>query len=82
MLHSLPEETQHIVGRMIDLAPACRGNIEEIMEDPWIRSIDMCHLVEDGLSFKVVRGEDHHHTQVDQSEAHIAGLEKEKEKAK
>lgn len=80
LLHSLPEETQHIVGRMIDLAPACRGNIEEIMEDPWIRSIDMCHLVEDGLSFKVVRGEDHHHTQVDQSEAHIAGLEKKKKK--
>ncbi|CAI4051409.1 hypothetical protein SUVZ_14G1440 [Saccharomyces uvarum] len=80
LLHSLPEETQHIVSRMIDLAPACRGNIDEIMEDPWIRSISMCRMVEDGLTFKVVEGDDHHHTQVDQSEAHIAGLEKKKKK--
>lgn len=78
LLHSLPEEAQHIIGRMVDLAPACRSNIEEIMDDPWIKSIEMCHIVEDRFDFKVVSAEDHTHTQVDQSEAHIAGLEKKK----
>ncbi|GAV53125.1 hypothetical protein ZYGR_0AI04070 [Zygosaccharomyces rouxii] len=80
LYHSLPEECQHIVSRMVDLAPACRASIEEIMEDPWVKSIQMCHMVEQGLNFKVVNAEDHKHTQVDQSEAHIAGLEKRKKK--
>ncbi|CAR27136.1 ZYRO0C09768p [Zygosaccharomyces rouxii] len=80
LYHSLPEECQHIVSRMIDLAPACRASIEEIMDDPWVKSIQMCHMVEQGLNFKVVNAEDHKHTQVDQSEAHIAGLEKRKKK--
>lgn len=78
LLHSLPEEAQHIIGRMVDLAPACRSNIEEIMDDPWIKCIEMCRVVEDKFDFKVVSAEDHTHTQVDQSEAHIAGLEKKK----
>lgn len=80
LYHSLPEESQHIVSRMVDLAPACRASIEEIMDDPWVNSIHMCHMVETGLDFKVVNEEDHKHTQVDQSEAHIAGLERRKKK--
>ncbi|CAL9738538.1 nitrogen permease reactivator protein [Monosporozyma servazzii] len=78
LLHSLPEESQHIIARMVDLAPACRSNIEEIMDDPWIKSIEMCHVVENGLNLEVISAKDHMHTQVDQSEAHIAGLEKKK----
>lgn len=78
LLHSLPEESQHIIARMVDLAPACRSNIEEIMDDPWIKSIEMCHVVENGLDSEVISAKDHIHTQVDQSEAHIAGLEKKK----
>lgn len=80
LLHSLPEETQHIIGRMVDLAPACRTNIDDIMNDPWISSIDMCYVIEDGPKPRVVNANDHTHTQVDQSEAHIAGLEKKKKK--
>lgn len=80
LYHSLPEECQHIMGRMVDLAPACRASIEEVMEDPWIAGIDACHMEEHGLTFKVVSGSDHSHTKVDQSEAHIAGLEKKKRK--
>lgn len=80
LLHSLPEESQVIINRMVDLAPACRCTIDEIMADPWIKSIDMCCVVEAGLDFKVIRASDHEHTQVDQSEAHIAGLEKKKNK--
>ena len=82
LLHALPEESQHIIGRMVDLAPACRSNIEEVLEDSWIKSIDMCHMESNGLVMKYVSGTDHTHTQVDQSEAHIAGLEKKKKKAK
>ncbi|SCV05272.1 LANO_0H03840g1_1 [Lachancea nothofagi CBS 11611] len=80
LLHSLPEESQHIVGRMVDLAPACRVSIDDIMRDPWIQGIDMCEVVEEEFSVKIVPGVDHKHTQVDQSEAHIAGLEKKKKK--
>ncbi|CAR21658.1 serine/threonine protein kinase NPR1 [Lachancea thermotolerans CBS 6340] len=80
LLHSLPEESQHIIGRMVELAPACRVSIDDIMKDPWVESIDVCEVVEEGYSTKVVSGVDHKHTQVDQSEAHIAGLEKKKKK--
>ena len=78
LLHSLPEESQHIIGKMVDLAPACRANIDEIMEDPWILSIEMCTTIENGFKTGVITASDHTHTQVDQSEAHIAGLEKKK----
>lgn len=80
LYHSLPEECQHIIGRMVDLAPACRANIEEVMADPWVSAIDSCRMIEDGLTFKVIGGGDHTHVKVDQSEAHIAGLEKRKKK--
>lgn len=82
LLHALPEESQHIIGRMVDLAPACRSTIEEVLEDEWIKSIDMCHMVPEGLNFRIISGTDHTHTQVDQSEAHIAGLEKKKKQQK
>ncbi|AMD19418.1 HBR517Wp [Eremothecium sinecaudum] len=78
LLHSLPEESQHIIGRMIALAPACRASIEEIMEDDWIQSIEMCYVLE--ATGRTVRSESHAHTEVDQSEAHIAGLEKKNKK--
>ncbi|SCU87312.1 LADA_0E03246g1_1 [Lachancea dasiensis] len=80
LLHSLPEESQHIIGRMVDLAPACRASIDDIMRDSWIESIDMCDVVEEGFNIKIIQGANHKHTQVDQSEAHIAGLEKKKKK--
>ncbi|KAL3232419.1 Nitrogen permease reactivator protein [Nakaseomyces bracarensis] len=82
LLHALPEESQHIISRMVDLAPACRSTIEEVLEDEWIKSIDMCHMEPDRLTFKCISGTDHTHTQVDQSEAHIAGLEKKKKNQK
>lgn len=80
LYQSLPEECQHIIGRMVDLAPACRASIDEVMADPWVAGIDACCMVEDGLTFKVVSGGDHTHVKVDQSQAHIAGLEKRKKK--
>ncbi|AET40797.1 serine/threonine protein kinase NPR1 Ecym_6425 [Eremothecium cymbalariae DBVPG len=80
LLHSLPEESQNIIGRMVTLAPACRASIDEIMEDDWIRSIDICYVNE--VTDRLITASDHKHTQVDQSEAHIAGLEKKKKRGK
>ncbi|CCH59790.1 hypothetical protein TBLA_0B09740 [Henningerozyma blattae CBS 6284] len=76
LLHTLPEESQYIISKMIDLAPACRVNIDEIMNDDWIRNIDMCRINEESL--ELFAGSNHLHTIVDQSEAHIAGLERKK----
>ncbi|KAL6944271.1 hypothetical protein ACO0RG_001003 [Hanseniaspora osmophila] len=78
LLHNLPEESQHIIGRMVDLAPACRANIDEIMNDPWVESIKMCFVDEN--NHVVCPNDSHKHTVVDQSIAHIAGLEKNKNK--
>jgi len=63
---------------MIELAPARRASIEEIMEDPFVKSIKMCYLNHEGTV--VHYPENHVHTVVDQSVAHIAGLEKNKNK--
>lgn len=76
LLQFFPEETHHILGRMLDLAPACRAPIEEIMADKWIQSIDMCFV--SNSTGKVVSGEAHSHTEVDQTEAHIAVIGKKK----
>lgn len=78
LLYALPEESQPIIGRMVHIAPACRANIDDIMDDTWVQSIDMCHINE--YDNKLICGQDHKHTEVDQSEAHIAGLEKKKKK--
>lgn len=78
LLHKLPEESRHIIGRMVELAPARRANIDEIMEDPFVKGIQMCYVDHDN---NVVNHEDNHvHTIVDQSVAHIAGLEKNKKR--
>lgn len=78
LLHKLPEASRNVIGRMIELAPARRASIEEIMEDPFVKSIKMCYLNHEGTV--VNYPENHVHTVVDQSVAHIAGLEKNKNK--
>lgn len=76
LLHKLPESSRHIIGRMVELAPARRASIEEIMEDPFVKNIKMCYLDHEGTV--IGHPENHVHTTVDQSVAHIAGLEKNK----
>ncbi|XBW35199.1 hypothetical protein QEN19_000762 [Hanseniaspora menglaensis] len=78
LLHKLPENSRHIIGRMVELAPARRANIDEIMEDPFVKGIDMCYV--DHAGTVINNKESHEHTIVDQSVAHIAGLEKNKRK--
>lgn len=78
LLHALPEYSRPLIRKMVQLAPACRCTIEEIFEDPWLDSIDECYEDDCDGDKKLYRGESHRHTSVDQSEAHIAYLEKKK----
>lgn len=72
LLSALPSETRKLIGGMVKLAPAQRTTIEACFEDEWIKSILMCT--------PKIPGIDHDHTQVDQSVAHIAALERNKRK--
>lgn len=85
LLLALPEDCRPLIGRMVDLAPACRITIEECFQDEWLNSISMCTVEErinvDGLfDYQVTKGTDHEHTTVDQSKAHIAAFDKNKKK--
>lgn len=83
LLLALPDDCRPLIGRMVDLAPACRISVEECFEDEWLKSIKMCAVEEvvntDGtMNYQVFKGEDHDHTTVDQSKAHIAAFDKKK----
>jgi serine/threonine protein kinase len=85
LLLALPEDCRPLIGRMVELAPACRMTIDECFSDEWLQSVCMCSVEErygsDGnSSYCVVKGENHDHTQVDQSKAHIAAFDKNKKK--
>ncbi|KAI0465406.1 hypothetical protein LJB42_000639 [Komagataella kurtzmanii] len=76
LLNALPEDCRPLIGAMVELAPACRIQIDECFKDPWFESLEMC-TIEDGV---VIHSKSHTHTQVDQSVAHIASLEKKKQR--
>lgn len=83
LLQALPQHTRSVIGKMVELAPACRGSIDDVMNDSWVQSVSMCtvenHYDGSGIAKPVFHmAQNHHHTQVDQSEAHIASLEKKK----
>ncbi|KAI5951437.1 NPR1 [Candida jiufengensis] len=81
LLLALPEDCRKLIGRMVELAPACRITIDEVLEDSWLKSVCMCTVEETSENsgvFEVIKCEDHEHTQVDQSKAHIAAFEKKK----
>ncbi|CUM45646.1 uncharacterized protein AC631_01583 [Debaryomyces fabryi] len=85
LLLALPEDCRPLIGKMVELPPACRISIEECFNDDWLASIDMCYvdqkLTQDGTTnFEVVPCDNHDHTQVDQSKAHIAAFDKTKKK--
>lgn len=83
LLKALPQHVRPVIGKMVVLAPACRAQIDDIMADEWLQSVQMCHVEEEidasGYSRNIFHKCDNHkHTQVDQSEAHIAALERKK----
>lgn len=85
LLLALPEDCRALIGRMVELAPACRISIEECFNDEWLQSVNMCTVeerltTEGQYNYEVVAGTDHIHTQVEQSKAHIAAFDKNKKK--
>ncbi|CDK28828.1 unnamed protein product [Kuraishia capsulata CBS 1993] len=83
LLNALPQECRPLIGRMVELAPACRITIDDCFKDSWLESVQMCHMIDDGeFGDKLIPSTDHEHTIVDQSVAHIASLEKNKNKKK
>lgn len=83
LLKALPAHVRPLIGKMVVLAPACRAQIDEVMADEWLRSVQMCHIEEQinefGYSSDILHNStNHEHTQVHQSEAHIAALERKK----
>lgn len=80
LLLALPEDCRPLIGRMVELAPACRITIDEVMQDSWLNSVLMCTVEDDGVDGVICCCSDHEHTQVDQSKAHIAAFDKSKKK--
>lgn len=85
LLLALPEDCRPLIGRMVELAPACRITVEDCFQDEWLQSISMCSVEEkintDGtFDYQVFKAGDHDHTTVDQSKAHIAAFDKTKKK--
>ncbi|KAK3073035.1 Nitrogen permease reactivator protein [Teratosphaeriaceae sp. CCFEE 6253] len=52
LLRLLPRETRHIIGRMLELDPKRRADMDEILEDPWVQNSLVCRQEENGLIIK------------------------------
>lgn len=59
LLRLLPRETRHIIGRMLELDPKKRANMDEILQDPWVQNSLVCQQEEGG---KVIKAPNHSHT--------------------
>ncbi|KAK7683996.1 hypothetical protein QCA50_012972 [Cerrena zonata] len=84
LLLALPEDCRSLIGKMVELAPACRITVEECFNDEWLKSVNMCSVEEritsDGLiDYQVFKGDDHEHTTVDQSKGTYCSFRKKQE---
>ncbi|QPG73584.1 hypothetical protein FOA43_000896 [Brettanomyces nanus] len=86
LLDALPEEVRPLIGKMVQLAPACRVSIDDCFNDSWFSQVETCRVVdengEDSCDGELMTARNHTHTQVDQSVAHIAALERNRRKNK
>lgn len=61
LLRLLPRETRHIIGRMLELDPRKRADMDEILQDPWVQNSLVCRQEENGV---VIKAPNHtHHLQ-------------------
>lgn len=61
LLRLLPRETRHIIGRMLELDPRKRADMDEILQDPWVQNSLVCRQEEDGV---IIKAPNHtHHLQ-------------------
>ncbi|KAF7846460.1 hypothetical protein BT93_L4305 [Corymbia citriodora subsp. variegata] len=58
LLRILPRESRHIIGRMLKPDPLERATMEEVLEDDWVLSAQVCYQDEGG---EVHRSDNHTH---------------------
>lgn len=58
LLRILPRESRHIIGRMLKVDPAERATMDEVLEDDWVLSSQVCYQEENGV---VHRAQNHTH---------------------
>ncbi|UJO20719.1 Serine/threonine-protein kinase oca2 [Fulvia fulva] len=59
LLRLLPRETRHIIGRMLELDPKKRADMDEILADPWVQNSLVCRQEENGV---IIKAPNHTHT--------------------
>lgn len=71
LFSKIPEECHKILFQIVDPSPVRRPNVDEILQDSWIKSIEFCHK---NHTDTIVGNKDHSHAEVDPNKAHIADL--------
>lgn len=59
LLRQLPSESRALIQSMLDLNPASRPTVDQVLYDPWIRASPVCSQDEEGA---VHSGAGHQHT--------------------
>lgn len=59
LLRLLPRESRHIIGRMLEIDPKKRATLDEVMNDKWVLTSQVCSQEEGG---RVIKMENHKHT--------------------
>ncbi|KTW28463.1 hypothetical protein T552_01724 [Pneumocystis carinii B80] len=59
LLMLLPRETRLTIQGMLEINSKCRWTMEQIMEQPWIKSVEMCYI---NSNNDVVKAKNHVHT--------------------
>ncbi len=86
LLSALPEYSRTLISKMVKLSPVLRINIDDVFKDDWIIKTQVCNVCEEEdkrsgfIIKKIIHSTNHSHTQVDKSEAHIANLEKKRDR--
>jgi len=63
ILRLLPRESRYVIWRMLDVNPASRASMDEILADPWVANTVICQQVDDGQ--QVLPALDHTHTLIE-----------------
>ncbi|EMR08953.1 hypothetical protein PNEG_02732 [Pneumocystis murina B123] len=61
LLRLLPRETRSTIQGMLEINSKCRWTMEQIMEQAWIKSVEMCYI---NSKNEVVKAKNHVHTSV------------------
>lgn len=77
LLRILPTASRHIIGRILTIDPNKRANLEEVLQDKWVQSLQVCTVSPDG---RVIKATDHEHTVVSSEKAHLESYKRDDKK--